>query len=123
VKIRLTDADRELYGGPEWIEWDPDRLTVAEAEVLQEHLGVDFNAYRGTWLREAGVAAIKWAAWVGLRRAGVTVAWEVFDPDVIGFQIQADPEPEPAAKPAGKARGRSTRQRRSDSGESSSPQT
>lgn len=110
-RIRLTAADRERYGGPEWLDWDDGRkLTVAEATALQEHVGAAWEKY-GQWLREGGVVAIKWCLWVSLRRAGVEVDWAAFDPDLLGAEITRDPEPEVPVE--GKAPRRSTRPRRS----------
>jgi hypothetical protein len=37
---------------------------------------------------------LKWAFWLSLRRAGVTVDWESFDPDLLGAGIDRTPEPE-----------------------------
>lgn len=120
MKIRLTDADRELYGGPEWLEWDAGRFTVSEAEAFQEHIRdeqgnpIAPQKYQ-QWLQQnkSSITVIKWAMWLGIRRAGVAVGWDAFDPDFLRAAFLADPEPEPAAKPAGKAPGRSTRPRRS----------
>lgn len=109
-RIRLSDADRERYGGPEWLDWDEEHLSVAEAEILQEQLGVAWTGYT-SWLRESGVAAIKWCLWVCLRRAGVVVDWAAFDPNLLAVAIERTPEPE--AEPEGKAPRRSTRPRRS----------
>jgi hypothetical protein len=35
VKLRLTDEDRARYGGDEWLEWDPNRLSYTEAVLLR----------------------------------------------------------------------------------------
>lgn len=130
MKIRLTDADRERYGGPEWLDWDQDRLTVSEAEAFQDLIRdengnpVPIGRYGGPggWIANGGPAATKWVLWLCLRRAGVTVDWAGFDPSIISVAVLHDPEPEVEVA-AGKAPGRSTRQRRSGSGGKSSPQT
>lgn len=113
MKIRLSDADRALYGGPEWLDWDPDRLTVGEAEALQEHLGVTWQGY-DAWLVKNGVAQIKWVLWVGLRRAGAATDWAAFDPEILRTVVER-PEAEPEVAPKGKAPRRSTRPRPSAS--------
>lgn len=122
VKIRLADADRELYGGDEWLVWDPNQLRVSEAEALEEHLGILPENYRGPagWLRTGGANATKWVLWLCLRRAGTTVDWAGFDPDIFGARVIEDPKPE---APAGKAPSRAARPRRSGSAAKSSPQT
>lgn len=126
MKIRLTDADRALYDdGPEWLEWDPGRFTVSEAEAFQAHIRdaqdnpVPIGEYR-LWLGSKEVVQVKWAIWLSLRRAGAVVEWDALDPDILGADWIFD-EPAPGSS-AGKARGRSTRQRRSASGESGTPQ-
>lgn len=120
LKIRLTTEDQARYGGPEILEWDAAKWLTSEAEAFQEHIRdeqgnpVPVTSYQ-KWLQHGGVAVIKWTMWLALRRAGVAVDWAVFDPDFLGAGWIYDPEPEPVATPAGKARGRSTRQPRSGS--------
>lgn len=120
MKIRLTDEDRGRYGGPEWLVWDAGKWLTSEAEAWQEHIRDDqgnpipVTGYQ-TWLQQPTIAKIKWTMWIALLRAGVEVAWDEFHPDFLGADWLDDPEPEPAAKPGGKAPGRSTRQRRSAS--------
>jgi hypothetical protein len=94
VKLRLADADRDRYGGDEWLEWDPDHLSYSEAVLLQQHCGVDVATYVQTWLGGGSADATKWALWLSLRRAGVEVDWDTFDPDLLGTRRQRDPEPE-----------------------------
>ncbi len=93
-QLRLSDADRARYGGDEWLDWNPDRLTYAEAVLLQEHVGVDVATYANSWLGGGSPDATKWALWLSLRRAGVDVDWDTFDPDILGTRAQRPVEPE-----------------------------
>lgn len=93
-RIRLADGDRARYGGDEWLDWDPDHLAYSEAMLLQEHLGVTPAEYVRSWLGGGTADATKWALWLSLRRSGVTVDWDSFDPDIIGTRIERTPEPE-----------------------------
>lgn len=93
MQLRLSDADRARYGGPEWLDWDPDRLTYTEAVLLQERVPVDVTTYVRTWLGGGSPEATKWAFWLSLHRAGVDVDWDTFDLDILGTRGQrAEPE-------------------------------
>lgn len=94
MRLRLTDGDRAQYGGDEWLDWDPDRLTYSEAVLLQEHTGVDVGTYVRSWLGGGSADATKWALWLSLHRSGVTVDWDAFDPNILGTRRQRTPEPE-----------------------------
>lgn len=131
MKLRMSDADRVLYGGPEWLDWDPGRFTVSEAEAFQAHVRDEAGnpvpiAKYSAWLDTPGLPQTKWALWAALRRAGHEVAWDMLDPDLLDLQAVRD-EPAPAAATVegagGKAKGgRSTQPRRSASAEKPSPQ-
>lgn len=94
MKLRLTDGDRARYGGGEWLEWNPDRLTYTEAVLLQERLGISVAEYAKKWLAGGSADATRWALWLSLRRAGVEVDWDSFDPDILGTRVQRTVEPE-----------------------------
>ncbi len=116
MELRLSDADRARYGGPEWLPWDQGgRLTVDEATHLQELVGVGYGAYR-KWLNSGVPAVIQWALWLSLRRVGVDASWDdLADLDLLGVGYRDTPEPE------GKDPG-STPPSPSDSDDSSTPQ-
>lgn len=94
MKLRLTDEDRERYGGDEWLVWESDRLTYTEAVLLQERFGVDVRTYTRTWLGTGTADTLWWGLWLSLRRAGITVDADAFDPDLLGVRVERDPEPE-----------------------------
>lgn len=111
MKIKLDEAARERYGCAEWLDWDASRLSVAEAEEVQERCGVnpnDWNAY----LNDGGARAIHAVVWIALNRAGHQIGWDDVDFDVLALDIQGDkprrgkgsrstppPPSEPDAKP------------------------
>jgi hypothetical protein len=94
LRLRLTDADRARYGGDEWLDWDPDHLAYSEAVLLQELVGVTPAEYVRSWLGGGTADATKWALWLSLRRAGVEVDWDSFDPDIIGTRVERAGESE-----------------------------
>jgi hypothetical protein len=95
MELRLSDADRARYGGDEWLTWDGgERLSVSEAELLQEQVGVSWAVYRGPWLNDRSPTAVKWAFWLSLRRTGVDVPWAEFDPDLLAISSRKPVEPE-----------------------------
>jgi hypothetical protein len=114
MKLRLSDADRDRYGGDEWLEWDNTRLTVTEAELLQELLGVSVGVYRSTWLASGSPTVIRWALWLSLRRSGVTVPWDDFDPDLLAARYREGP-------PVGKGPSSTPSSPSGDGGSSSPP--
>lgn len=118
MDIKLSEADRERFGAPEWITFQLDRLAAIEAATIQHETGLapgDLTKairYRyqvrqaGAWVDwtplekdpppPAGARIVTdydaWTAvvWVALRRAGRPVPWpEVAEFDVLGFDIRA----------------------------------
>lgn len=63
--LRFSDADRERWGLPEWVDGDWQTMTVAEAEALE--------AAGGKWstIADEGLEAAKGRIWLALYRAGV----------------------------------------------------
>jgi hypothetical protein len=97
MQLKLSDADRDRWGGPEWLDWDEGaRLTIDEATQLQELLGVGYRSYR-TWLgsAERNPSVVQWVFWLSLRRAGTVVAWDdLGGADLLAARHRDDPEPE-----------------------------
>jgi hypothetical protein len=96
--IRLGDEDRERLGCPEEIEFDPDKLTLVEAEIIDDH-GIDWLAIRsgevvtgpdgkplttddGEVLRRFKPRAQRVWVWCALRRAGIEVDFAELDFDL-----------------------------------------
>lgn len=98
MKIKLDDDARERYSCAEWLDLDLGRLSVVEAEEVQERCGVnpaDWSAY----LRVGGARAIHAVVWMALNRAGHQIGWDDVDFNVLGLYTQDD---KPASR--GKAR-------------------
>jgi hypothetical protein len=85
VKIRLSDPDRERLGCPEWLDYDPNFLSVDDAEALE----VAGGKYQDFIQR--GPAGDRVRVWVALHRAGVTVTpFGALTFNLLGWQVQGD---------------------------------
>jgi hypothetical protein len=104
LKLRLPEADRERLGLPEWIDYDPSKLMMSEAEILQDY-GIEpwdlGAALRGTPVvnpdgtpvmdgdkpkMRANLKAWRFVVWVAARRAGADVPpLADFDLNVLGL--------------------------------------
>lgn len=94
--FRLSDADRERYGGPDWFGLDLDALLDLPASKLAD------------WEREirpltiveiiddyASAASLRAIAWVARKLAGVDhVPFEDFDPAVLRMRMMKTPPEE-----------------------------
>lgn len=96
MKIRLSDEDRERLGAPDEIDCSS-RLTVLEAEAIEEMLGIDVTSAAELMapkredvdedtvrfrLKPKGVRLM---VWLGLYRAGMTVAFDGLTFDYTNF--------------------------------------
>ncbi len=118
--VRLSDADRERFGVDEWLDYDLGRLTVVEAETLQERFGVDpddrFVWFRGAPVVKDGqpvtgddgepvyrrsVVVYRFLVWVALRRAGCVQDPDSLDFDYDDLQFRRAPDPKDQSSPAG----------------------
>lgn len=81
--LRMGDADRERYGGPEWVPFDIGALFDAPARELEAYeaaTGVAMFLVL-TEFATHGARATRAALWIARRRAGVTgERWDDFDP-------------------------------------------
>lgn len=105
--MRLSDKDRERLGAPEEIDTS-NRITVLEAEAIEELLGIDSTTaiewmapHReelpdGTLRFRLKPKGVRLMVWLGLHRAGVQVPFEelTFDymPFIGWFERQAQQE-------------------------------
>lgn len=120
IRIRLGDQDRtELGLESEWIEVDPHRLMLSEAEVL-DAAGIDWMRERqgrpvldengerrrdpntGIELASYGPGVQRVWVWLGLRRAGMNVELQELDFDLNAVVIRV-PEPPSPGKDAAAA--------------------
>jgi hypothetical protein len=111
-RLRLSDADRERLGCPEFLVNPLDTVTVREAIELQK-LGYPTPLLFASALaaRDEGpdFAARAALVWLALRRAGVESDPATLDFDIVGLQFFPDEEPAEPVVVSGKApaRGRS----------------
>lgn len=113
--LRLTDADRERYGGPEWLDTDAalawlnglpfDELDAIEKQMRPE-LGVVLLRFMAYEAYSDSLSAFRGRAWLALRQAGVDIALAEFKPDIvrIGWRPEdpadADPPADGASSPS-----------------------
>lgn len=112
MRIRLSDADRERLGCPEWIEYQPDRLMIDEAIEIQDAIGYGpdelLDAMQGVPLVRNGQPVLDsdgeqrvrrdlraWQAvvWAALRRAGVDTPLQGLTFDLLKLRTALDEEP------------------------------
>ena len=129
MRIRLSDADRERFGVPEFLPVTLGTITNREAVALQK-LGYPTPPALARAL-EAGAndgdidfQAVTALVWLSLCRVGVQVDFYDLEFDVWQLQVVPDEEPPaPAGPESGKATGRagstSSRRPRSTSGATS----
>ena len=118
IHLRLSHADRERLGCPEWLDLDVYSVTAREAAIMQRGFDLDGEraafAHPGVWRNALGggddrvpnFAAITMLVWLALRRVDVVVPLaEVADIVVEQLAYKGDPvdvpedEPDPQASP------------------------
>jgi hypothetical protein len=135
VKLRLTDADRERLGGPEWLDGAVNPLRVREAEALEDATKLSTAAALeameptlepmpgGQKIRyHYSARGIRLRVWLGLFRAGVETSYADLDFDAQFLLIHHEAEPpqpegkddgSPSAEPSTKSTSPSTGRTRS----------
>jgi hypothetical protein len=94
-RVRLTDADREEYGGPEWIEITPTKFLDVRVSTLrnwEEQTGLkvldvlsrDFDARRE-------IVAYTAVVWMARQIAGCTEKYDDFDPHLLSATLEKLP--------------------------------
>lgn len=106
VWYRMCDADRELFGGPEWLKFDVAALYDAPAAVLEAYeRELGFSLFRLlTELESFSARSTRGALWIALKDAGVDyLDYATFDPKPLRAKRRNEPEPEgnPDADEAG----------------------
>lgn len=94
LMMSLATADRERYGGPEWFALDEGALNDMPAGDLEQwenellaH-GMTIASTLSEFDRLASVRSSRAMLWLGLRQAGVVVAYTAFDPKVFAARYQ-----------------------------------
>lgn len=118
LRIKLTDADREKYGLPETVELDLERPRLLDVRRLKLNVFVPTGDGRRRgmeWaeLRNGVLSGSEFsngaALWIAARRAGAEVAWEEFDIDVNGIDVDAAEGEDPNSSAPDGAKPKSTR--------------
>lgn len=120
IRFKLSDADRQKYGGDEWVLFDSAKLTALGYDKLAE-LEQDIKADRTSisqiialeWPRIT-VLGVRGMVWLARQLNGFDKpAWPDFKPDIIDIDFEsvagdADPptggSSEPPSEPTPKAR-------------------
>lgn len=80
LRYRLSDADRERLGCPEWIEFDSSKITVRQLAEVERVTGLRPAAFHQGLTEEQPSAEHLWVRlWLALRQAGIEVALADFD--------------------------------------------
>ena len=111
MEFRFNDEDRERLGAPEVLELTLQKLSVRDAEVVEEHCGMtaDEAVEQMRMTREElpdGKARLRFkprgirlTVWLALRKAGVDVPFEELEFSYLPFIGALTVEPEGKAEP------------------------
>lgn len=88
----MCDADRERYGGPEWVSFDVDALQDMPASALHEiEAAMDMTIAEILVLRDRRSArSLRAQVFIARRLAGVDEKWDDFDPAVLRLRAVTD---------------------------------
>ncbi len=107
VSFKLSDADRERYGGDEWVHVDTNRLADLGYDRLSE-LERDMKRYDDTSIvriigpewRNMSMLGVRGMAWLARQVSGSEKpAWPDFKPDALNmtFKLDAGDDADPPA--------------------------
>lgn len=101
VNIKLAAEDRNRLGAPEVVEYDLDRPRLKEVREVYRQCGLSWNEFVQK-VNAGDVEAGGIYVWLAVIRAGVAVAWNDFDIDVMGFEVEVEEEsPKNSSAPDG----------------------
>lgn len=103
LRVRLCEADREEYGGPEWLELDRDVLDDTRADELHEieaEMDLSFSMLFVEEVALRTARARKAVAWLALRQAGILHPWNDFQPRVLRSEFRAGGDVPPVSSPS-----------------------
>jgi hypothetical protein len=114
-KLRLSDADRERLGAPEFLPFEAGSLTNREAIELRK-LGFKtprlfWTALKAREVKEDGEVVdleldyLAWTmlVWLALRRVGIQTDVDTLEFDLDALRFIGDDEPQPVEEEPGKA--------------------
>ncbi len=107
LQIRLSDADREEYGGDEWLDFNPALFLDVRSNVLagwEKQTGVKILPLLAGDLDLKDVEVLTSMPWYARQLAGLTTpAYRDFHPHVLAMEMRATsaaPEGDDADPPA-----------------------
>jgi len=88
--LRFPDEDRERWNLPEWVDYSPSDITIADLEDLSERFDFELAEWPDVYFgqipfeaagqEDAKPVAPKWQAraalWMALHQGGAQVSWE-----------------------------------------------
>lgn len=101
-QLRMCDADRERYGGPEWVTYADDQvidLTFDELVAIEDAIGMSMVQLRGVEARLYTARGCRAILWIARKLAGQDDDFAEFKPNVQRLDmIPVFPDPD---EPAG----------------------
>lgn len=111
-RFRLSEEDRERYGGPEWVEFDMARAVELPVEVLEdieEATGYTFLVELPRALDRGSHKGVRAALWLARRIVGIhEPVFADFTPSLLAADVEWV-DPADADPPANRAERRSSR--------------
>lgn len=110
MRLRMTDADRDEYGGPEWVEFRESHLVdlpFDDIDAAEQAMGMSVAHLLQVEMPRFTVRAIRAVLWLALRHADVDTPWPQFKPAALRADVvpiyadsgDADP-PAPTGEPS-----------------------
>lgn len=101
AQCQMRPADRERYGGPEWIDvergidalndLDYEALVAVEDQLVSEVGTVSLTYYIATELRKISIRSERVKLWLGLLAAGMDIKLADFKPTSFNLDYRARP--------------------------------
>lgn len=86
IRVRMSDADRDEYGGPEWVEYDHaivEDMRASERIEIETTIGMSIPSWIDALAADIYAAQpAKALLWLARRQAGLVDDWAKFDPHV-----------------------------------------
>lgn len=124
LRIRLSDADRERLGCPEWIVFDASTVTIRQLAEVEQVTGMRPAAFQAGLTEATPSAEHLWVrVWLALRTAGVDVALADFDFAVGSCQAERTADETEDGQGKGQGKDPSTPPTRTPRSKRSSPGT
>lgn len=99
VHLSMCEADRDAYGGPEWVVYDYDDVADLPADVFVDLERQMRRAGDGdmavaniasNW-NDISAVAVKARLWFARRAAGLADEWDKFNPRILKVRVRVEP--------------------------------